>query len=63
MYLLQCLIMFSVVESNHRWHWAHGYVPVLFSWLLAYGVTFLVVEFRDRWHRFGWSKRLIFPGR
>ena len=63
MYLLQGLIVFAVVASNIHWQWTpNPYIPPLFGFILAYGVTWLIVEFRDRFHRFGWSKRLIFPG-
>jgi len=61
MYLLQGLIVFAVVGSNIHWQWTpNPYIPPMFGFILAYGVTWLIVEFRDRWYRFGWSKRLIF---
>ena len=31
MYLLQCLTIFAVVLSNHRWHWAHCVSTLVFS--------------------------------
>jgi hypothetical protein len=63
MYTIQSLIIVAVVASNIHWQWTpNGYLASGLGILLAYAVTWLTVEFRDRFYRFGWSKRLIFPG-
>jgi hypothetical protein len=64
MLLLQSLIVFAVVGSNIHWQWTpSGYTASGLGILLAWAVTWWIVEIRDRFARFGWSKRLIFPGR
>jgi len=63
MYLLQGLIVFAVVGSNIHWQWTpNPYVASGLGILLAWAVTWWIVEIRERYARFGFSKRFIFPG-
>ena len=62
MYLLQSLIVFAVVGSNIHWQWTpNPYLTSGLGILLAWAVTWWIVEIRDRYDRFGFSKRFIFP--
>jgi hypothetical protein len=63
MYLLQGLIVFAVVGSNIHWQWTpNPYVAFGLGILLAWAVTWWIVEIRERYARFGLTKRFIFPG-
>ena len=62
MYLLQSLIVFAVVGSNIHWQWTpNPYVASGLGILLAWAVTWWIVEIRERYARFGFTKRFIFP--
>jgi hypothetical protein len=48
MYLLQGLIVFAVVGSNIHWQWTpNGYLASGLGILLAWAVTWWIVEIRD----------------
>jgi hypothetical protein len=58
MYLLQGLIVFAVVGSNIHWQWTpSGYTASGLGILLAWAVTWWIVEIRERIARKSFSKR------
>jgi hypothetical protein len=62
MYLLQSLIIFAVVGSNIHWQWTpNGYLAAGLGGLLAYAVTWWIVEIQDRFARFGLEQASDLP--